>query len=184
MKRKLRKSRPAGGFTLVEVLVVMAILVLLAGLVAPRILGSKKKANIQTVTTQIGGFKSALERYAMDMDTFPTTEQGLESLIKEPETEGDATESAKSRWDGPYLNSDELPEDPWGNDYQYEFPATHGKGESPEIWSLGPDGEDDTEDDIVSWTKVDEDGKAIDEGKKSGGGDMKKDASPPRRSTK
>lgn len=179
MKRKLKKTRPASGFTLVEVLVVMAILVLLAGLVAPRILGSKKKANIQTVTTQIGGFKSALERYALDMDTFPTTEQGLESLVKEPETEGDTTDSAKSRWDGPYLNSDELPVDPWGNDYQYEFPGTHGKGESPEIWSLGPDGEDDTEDDIVSWTKVDEDGESLGGDKKSGGRESKK-SSPPR----
>ncbi len=159
MKRNHKQNRRSGGFTLVEVLVVMAILVLLAGLVAPRILGSKKKANIQSVQTQIGGFKSALERYALDMDTFPTSEQGLDALITEPEADEEGTSSGKSKWDGSYLNSDDLPTDPWGNDYQYEYPATHGKGDSPEIWSFGPDGEDDTEDDIVSWKKVNEDGE-------------------------
>ena len=161
MKRKLTQTRTRGGFTLVEVLVVMAILVLLAGLVAPRILGSKKKANIQTVTTQIGGFKSALERYALDLDTFPTTEQGLMALVEEPQDDEEGTSTGKSRWDGPYLNSDEVPTDPWGNEYQYEYPPSHGKGKSPEIWSLGPDGEDDTEDDIVSWKKANEDGELV-----------------------
>lgn len=156
MKRNRKPNRRRAGFTLVEVLVVMAILVLLAGLVVPRILGSKKKANIQSVTTQIGGFKSALERYALDMDTFPSTEQGLDALISEPDADEDGTSGGRSKWDGSYLNSDELPEDPWGNKYQYKYPPAHGKGNSPEIWSFGPDGEDDTEDDIVSWKKVSE----------------------------
>lgn len=160
MKRNHKRNRRSGGFTLVEVLVVMAILVLLAGLVAPRILGSKKKANIQTVTTQIGGFKSALERYALDIDAFPTSEQGLQALITEPEADEEGNTGGKSKWDGPYLNSDALPTDPWGNEYQYEYPPTHGKGNSPEIWSFGPDGEDDTEDDIVSWKKVSEEGES------------------------
>ncbi len=176
MKRNRKPNRRSAGFTLVEVLVVMAILVLLAGLVAPRILGSKKKANIQSVTTQIGAIKHALERYALDMDTFPTTEQGLEALIEEPEADEESSGGSKSKWDGSYLNSDELPTDPWDNDYQYEYPPTHGKGDMPEIWSFGPDGEDDTEDDIVSWRKINEDGDyAEDDEKPSKNDDLKQD---------
>ncbi len=170
MKRNRKPKRRRDGFTLVEVLVVMAILVLLAGLVAPRILGSKKKANIQTVITQIGGFKSALERYALDLDTFPTTEQGLDALIDEPEADEERTTSGKSKWDGSYLNADDIPEDPWGNVYQYEYPPTRGKADSPEIWSFGPDGEDDTEDDIVSWKKVGEDGEFSEDDEEPSGG--------------
>ena len=184
MRYNLAQKRPRGGFTLVEVLVVMAILVLLAGLVAPRILSSKKKANIQSVTTQIGGFKSALERYALDLDTFPSTEQGLDALIEEPQTDEEGIGTAKSKWDGPYLNADDVPEDPWGNTYQYEYPASHGKGTSPEIWSFGPDGEDDTEDDIVSWKKVSEDGEIVEKGDNRSDGGAPEDEMPSRRTSR
>lgn len=148
-------DRRRKGFTLVEVLVVMAILVLLAGLVAPRVLGSKRKADINAAKTQIGAFKGALERYALDMNDFPTTEQSLSVLVEEPEGSEDG-ETAGGKWDGPYLSTEDLPMDPWGNPYQYEYPPTHGQGKDPELWSYGPDGQDDTEDDIVSWKKEDE----------------------------
>lgn len=163
MKRDLAQKRHSGGFTLVEVMIVMVILVLLAGLVVPGLLGKQKKAKIQTAKAQIGGFKGALEHYALEMDTFPTTEQGLESLVEEPQADDERTGNGKSKWDGPYLNADDVPADPWGNDYQYEYPPTHGKRDSPDIWSFGPDGEDDTEDDIVSWKKVSEDGEFVEE---------------------
>jgi len=153
-RNHLKKAR--GGFTLVEVLVVMAILVLLFGLVGPRVLNAQKGANEKAAKTQIGAFKGALERYALDMTDFPTTEQGLQALIEEPEAD---EESNAGDWNGPYLKSDDVPKDPWKNAYQYEYPPTHGKGKDPEIWSYGPDGEDDTEDDIVSWKKsADEEG--------------------------
>jgi general secretion pathway protein G len=154
MKVSKNRRGKRRGFTLVEVLVVMAILVLLAALVVPRILGAKKKADLGAAKTQIGMLKASLERYALDMNDFPLTEQGLSALIEEPD---ELNESTNTKWGGPYLDSDALPKDPWGNDFQYEYPPTRGKGDYPDIWSYGPDGEDDTKDDIVSWKREDED---------------------------
>lgn len=158
------------GFTLTELLIVMAILVLLVSLIGPRLLGSKKKADINAVKTQIGMFQSALERYAVDMNTFPSSEEGLAALLALPSsdgseassedsgtsdnatTEGTSSESSGTSWDGPYLKSETLPGDPWGKAYSYEYPPTHNKINLPDIWSFGPDGQENTEDDVVSWT--------------------------------
>ena len=159
------------GFTLTELLIVMAILVLLVSLIGPRLLGSKKKADINAVKTQIGMFQSALERYAVDMNKFPSSEEGLTALISTPgsdgsdassadsensndapTTEGGSSESSGATWDGPYLKSETLPVDPWGKAYSYEYPPTHNKINLPDIWSFGPDGQENTDDDIVSWT--------------------------------
>ncbi|MFV2065376.1 MAG: type II secretion system major pseudopilin GspG [Pirellulales bacterium] len=150
MPRSFRRKPAArrGGFTLMEMLLVLAILVVLMGLVGPRILSSQKKADINTTKTQIGGFKDTLKHYALDMRTFPSTEDGLTVLMEEP-SDPDAAE----KWDGPYLEAAEIPKDPWGNDYQYEYPPSHGKYDFPDIWSYGPDGEEGTDDDIVNWEK-------------------------------
>ena len=149
MKNHKRQPRPRrGGFTLVEMLVVLAILVLLISMVGPRILGSKQKADISAAKTQIGMLMSALEHYAVDMKVYPDTEVGLKGLVEDPTTEeGDE----KSKWDGPYIKKSLVPKDPWNNEYHYEFPGTHTKRKDPEIWSMGPDGQDNTDDDIVSW---------------------------------
>ena len=167
--RNKTTTRRRRGFTLVELLIVMAILVLLASLVGPRLLGSKKKADIQATQTQIGLFQACLERYALDMNKFPSTEEGLQALVTAPtgdemgsmsmdttDMEGAASSTGggtASKWDGPYLQKMDIPADPWGNPYQYEYPPTHGAGDQPDIWSYGPDGTADTEDDIVSWSR-------------------------------
>lgn len=175
------------GFTLTELLIVMAILVLLVSMVGPRLLGSKEKADINSVKTQIGMFQSALERYAIDMNKFPSSEQGLAALIAAPAAdagggeeslsddlalEGDAASEGggTTAWDGPYINTETLPRDPWGNSYRYEFPATRNKMNVPDIWSLGPDGQENTEDDIVSWTGDGTSGDASSDGEDSLGG--------------
>ena len=138
------------GFTLVELMVVLAILVLLVAMVGPRLLGSQKKADVKATMQQISNLESCLQLYAVDNRTFPTTEEGMGLLLNRP-----ADEMRSVNWDGPYLEADALPRDPWGRPYQYEFPPTRGRrNDTPVIWSLGPDGQDSTEDDITSWTKT------------------------------
>jgi len=145
MKSKEARRR-RGGFTLVEILIVLAILVLLVSMVMPKVLSARKKGNVDAAKSQIGLLKGALEHYALDCNDYPTTEQGLEALITKPADLGE-----NSAWRGPYLTG-ELPKDPWGNDYRYAYPPEKGTGDTPDIWSAGPDGEDNTEDDICSWS--------------------------------
>jgi general secretion pathway protein G len=144
------------GFTLLELMIVLVILVVLIGMVGPRLLGSQKKADIKTARAQIGNLEAALELYAVDVRSFPATEEGLELLLERPTEEGLAR-----KWDGPYLDDEIVPLDPWENEYLYEYPPSHGKRDFPNIWSAGPDREPDTEDDIVNWRRPDED--ALDE---------------------
>ena len=141
-----RRPPQRAGFTLVEMLIVLGILVLLFAMVVPRFLGSQKKAKIDTTKSQIGMFRAALEYYYLDCDQFPATEQGLEALVAKP---ADLPDNVT--WRGPYVEG-AITRDPWGNPYQYENPPTHGTGDTPDIWSFGPDGEDGTDDDICSWT--------------------------------
>ena len=141
-----RRNRRRQAFTLLELMIVLVILVLLFAMVGPRLLGSQKKADIKAAKTQIGNLEAALELYAVDMRTFPSTEDGLQALLEAP-----SDERAARKWDGPYLDDDLLPADPWDNGYEYEYPPTNNKRDFPDIWSLGPDGEADTDDDIVNW---------------------------------
>ncbi len=169
MKTLPKQHRDPGGFTLVELLIVLGILAMLMALVAPRVLKSGEKANVKKAQVDIAAFKEVLKMYHLDMKKFPTTEQGLLALSEEPEDMGDG-----SPWDGPYLETEGVPLDPWNNAYQYEFPSTHGKKDYPDIWSWGPDGEDGTEDDIVNWKKDSEgeDGSSLEGGDLGlGGGD-------------
>jgi general secretion pathway protein G len=146
MKRHPTRDRQRGGFTLVEMLVVLGILVLLASMVLPRILSRQKSANIDIAKTQIyGGLKEALDLYHADCKDYPSTDQGLYALIECPPDLPDT-----ATWRGPYLTG-AVPKDPWGNEYQYEY--TPGVDLDPRIWSVGPDGEDGTEDDICSWDR-------------------------------
>ena len=124
-----RRSRAASaGFTLVELLVVLAILTLLAGLVGPRVLGQLGGAKSKTAAVQIADIDKAIELFKLDVGRFPTTEEGLEALAKRPPT-------VTSGWSGPYLKGTR-PMDPWGKPYRYQL-APNG---AVEILSLGADG--------------------------------------------
>ncbi len=140
------------GLTLLELMIVLIILVGLMAIVGPRLLGTQKKADIRTAQAQIGNLVAGLKMYAVDMKTFPLTEEGLELLVSAPEDE----ELAK-KWDGPYLEGGKLPIDPWGSEFQYEYGTEEAGAEKsgekstasfPRIYSLGPDRQPGTSDDI------------------------------------
>lgn len=123
-------------------LALFVLVAMLLSLFVPRSSGPREDYSVAAATTQIEAFRSALEKYCFDTGSFPTTEQGLGALFRPTEDVG---------WDGPYMNKPTPPRDPWGNEYQYEYPPTHGSDDSPDIWSIGPDGVENTEDDICSW---------------------------------
>jgi general secretion pathway protein G len=142
-----RRNRRRYAFTLLELMIVLVILVLLLAMVGPRLLGTQKKAYIKNTKAQIGIFKTSLDSYAAEVGHYPSSEDGLQALLDPP-----SDERAAQKWDGPYLDTDVLPLDPWDNDYQYEYPPTNNRRDFPDIWSYGPDGEDGTDDDITNWS--------------------------------
>lgn len=152
-RRRIRRNQSPTGFTLVELLIVLGILVMLFAIVGPRVLSQGKKADANLAATQIAAFKPILDFYYIDMKSFPSTEQGLLALYQRPDDLAD-----DAAWDGPYGDGIEVPKDPWGREYRYEYPSTHSERDFPDIWSVGADGEDDTEDDVVNWKKEDEEG--------------------------
>jgi general secretion pathway protein G len=125
------RSRPGlqSGFTLLELLVVMAIIGLLAGFVAPRYFAQVGKSQVKVTRAQIDAFDKALDQFRLDVGRYPTTEEGLQALVVQP--------NGEPNWHGPYLKKG-VPADPWGRPYVYEQPGTHG-GDF-ELQSYGKDG--------------------------------------------
>ncbi|MFN3750714.1 MAG: type II secretion system major pseudopilin GspG [Thiobacillus sp.] len=117
------------GFTLLELLVVLVILGLLVGVVAPRFFGQVGKSEVQVAAAQIKSLEDALDQYRLDIGRYPATEQGLAALNTQP--------AGVTRWRGPYLKK-AVPNDPWGNPYQYRSPGEHGE---VDLFSLGRDGQ-------------------------------------------
>jgi len=130
------------GFTLLEVMVVIMIIGGMAALIVPNLIGNKSKADIQKVKSDITALENALDMYNLDNSIYPTTDQGLEALVSEPES----TPAARNYRDGGYIKR--LPQDPWGNDYILNNPGENGK---IDVLSVGLDGEEGTEDDIGNW---------------------------------
>ena len=159
MKKRVTKRPNRRGMTLIEIMIVLGILVLLASMVGPALFKAGDKADIQSARTQIASLEGSLDHYMLDLKTMPSTEQGLEALVEEVAGEEGEDEEGSSKWDGPYITKSKIPKDPWGSDYQYEYPSDKTKGDKPAIWSMGKDKEDGTEDDIKNWEdSEDEDG--------------------------
>ena len=135
-----RRPRRHRGFTLMEVLLVLAILVILGSFVTVGYIRLQKNANIDAAKSQITMLEDAVQHYSLAVGTVPTTQQGLEALRAAP---ADLKNPAK--WSGPYLEK-ELPLDPWGGQYQYE----QLNAEEFRIWSNGPDGTSGSEDDVTT----------------------------------
>jgi general secretion pathway protein G len=120
------------GFTLLEMLVVLVIIGLLAGLVGPRLFSKVDQSRVQTAQVQVKMLRGALESVRLDIGRYPTPEEGLGLLSKPP-----ADPAGAKRWRGPYLD-DALPPDPWGNPYQFAMPGADGQPFA--LYSLGADG--------------------------------------------
>ncbi len=142
MKRIIRRS---DGFTLIEIMVVLIIIGLLAGIVVPRLMGRTEEAKRTKTAVQIRNLQSALDLYKLDSGNYPSTEQGLQALIEKPAI-GEIPKNWKE--DG-YI--DKIPRDAWGNNYVYISPGIHADFD---LYSYGADGEEGGEGknaDIQSW---------------------------------
>ena len=138
----VQKNKSRRAFTLVEMMLVVAIIGILAALVIPKIAGNSERAKETAATADInGGIKSALGQYEVDNGTYP---RSLQDLIVQPA-------NAKN-WHGPYFDPPKLPVDPWGNPYIYYFPGKHNQS-SYDLLSAGLDGKEGTDDDVVNWSK-------------------------------
>ena len=142
---KSSPSRRRRGFTLIEVLMVLVILVIIMSLAVGSYSNARKTAQINAAKSQIGLFETPLETYHLDLNAYPAANQGLEALRSPP-----ADLSDPGKWAGPYLNKD-IPLDPWGHTYQYASPGKYNT-DTYDVWSMGPDGIDGTDDDIGNWT--------------------------------
>jgi general secretion pathway protein G len=144
MKLNYLQNRHDGsrGFTLVELLVVMAIIALLAALVAPKVFPKLGKGKTAAAKAQIEMLGQAMDHYRLDIGQYPTTAQGLQALNINPGVE---------KWEGPYLKKSAIPLDPWNKPYNYACPGSHGEFD---IWSYGRDGVQGGEGedaDVTSW---------------------------------
>lgn len=145
-RRSRRRARHAErGFTLVEILVVITIIGMIMGLVGPRVLNYLGDSKAKAAKIQIESLASAIELYYLDTGRYPSSSEGLNSLIARP--------GNISGWNGPYLKGNGLPADPWGKPYVYRTPGQHG---AYDVVSFGADGQEGgagAAADVVSWAR-------------------------------
>jgi general secretion pathway protein G len=139
----MRRQRRRAGVTLIEMLVVVTIIAIFAGVVYTRLFKQTDAARVTAARSQIQSFMTALGAYKLETGVFPTTQQGLQALRVKPD--------GVNGWNGPYLPQD-IPTDPWRNAFVYKYPGEHG--DEPDIISYGADGQPGGEGinaDVVSW---------------------------------
>ena len=146
VSRRRRAGRPrASGFTLIEIMVVVIIIGLLAAVIIPEVIGKVDEARVAKTKQDIQSLETALTMFRLDNSKYPTTEQGLKALVVQP------TDPSIRHW-RPAGYIQRVSKDPWGNDYQYVYPGTHGK--EYDLFSLGADGQpggDGIDADIGNW---------------------------------
>jgi general secretion pathway protein G len=133
------------GFTLIEILVVITIIGLLMSLVGPRVLNYLSESKVKAATIQIQSFASSLDLYYLDLGRYPSTTEGLAALVRRP--------GGETGWNGPYLRTGSVPNDPWGHPYKYRSPSEHGPYEIVSLGSSGKEGGTGTAVAITSWQR-------------------------------
>jgi general secretion pathway protein G len=157
MKKNMRATggrMVRSGFTLIEVMIVIAIILALSGLVGIAVLSRRDEAKKDTAKIELNTIKHALDQFRLDFDRWPKDEEGIAVLWDKSklDPEADAT-----KWHG-YL-TDPMPNDRWAHPWQYKQQGEHSGDETKyDLWSYGPDGQDGTEDDITSWATAGADG--------------------------
>ena len=119
------------GFTLIELMVVLAILGLLVGLAGPQVMNLFGNAKVKVAHEAIQRLESVLDLYKLDVGSYPTTDQGLQALLTQPQ--------GAEHWGGPYLKGEKVPEDPWSHPFVYQVPSQR-PGHEYDLYSLGPTG--------------------------------------------
>lgn len=142
LQQRITPRHKRQGFTLIELLLVLAILVVLGSMTVAFFGGTRQSAYIDAAKGQIGIFEGAVDRYEFDMTEYPGS---LDDLLKKA-SDKDGPKG------GPYLKGKEIKKDPWKNDYKFVAPGKKNP-ESYDIWSIGPDKQDGTDDDIGNWDK-------------------------------
>ncbi len=146
MRKSLHRVRRRKGFTLLEVLMVIVILGVLAAVVISQLSGTQEKAFRDTTTATIKGMASQLELFKLHCGRYPSSDEGLGALLAKPDDE-----SLEGKWAGPYIK--EAAKDAWGKELMYRQPGQYNET-GYDIWSVGPDGQEGTDDDLTNWTKT------------------------------
>ena len=143
----INKNNRVSGFTLIELMVVIVILGILAGLIVPRIMGRPDEAKQLKAKMQIESMETALKLYKLDNGNYPTTDQGLEALVNPTDTP-----PIPGKWrEGGYLEKGKVPSDPWGNPFVYLSPGMHGDFDMVSYGADGVSGGDGKDQDINNW---------------------------------
>lgn len=140
----MHRNRPQQtGFTLLELLVVLGIIALLAGIVGPQVMKHMGASKTKAAKVQVEDLSAALDMYKLDVGKYPTTEQGLTALVEKP--------ASSRRWNGPYLRKINVPQDPWLNNYHYSSPGERGKFDLSSYGADGTQGGEGEDQDLHSW---------------------------------
>ena len=140
MKRRSLQKRSAG-FTLLEIMVVVIIIGVLAATIIPQFMGTTQDAKVSAAKSDVAQLESAMERFNLHMDRYPTMDEGLKVLVEAPTGED-------KKWRGPYIKL--LRPDPWGHPYEYKYPGTH-HATGPDVWAKDPKPNDGKNAEIGNW---------------------------------
>jgi general secretion pathway protein G len=144
-RRRPRTRGGDAGFTLVEILVVITIIGLIMALVGPRVLNYLAESKVKAARIQVESFASSLDLFYLDAGRYPTSSEGLAALARRP--------GGVDMWDGPYIRTGLIPNDPWGHPYVYRSPGEHGPYDIISLGSDGQQGGTGTAADIESWSR-------------------------------